>query len=57
MFDWFVEHAVQAPLLAGTERLSGQGMRNFLYFGTASGNGRLYIAEEKHGLVMQLPTV
>lgn len=55
--DWFVEHAVRAPLFAGTERLSGQGMRNFLYFGTAPGNGSLYIAEKKHGLVRQLPTV
>jgi len=55
--DWFVEHAVQAPLFADTERLSGQGMRNFLYFGTAPGNGRLYMAEKKHGLVRQLPTV
>lgn len=49
--DWFVEHAVQAPLFAGTERLSNQGMRNFLYFGTAPENGSLYVAKKKHGLV------
>jgi hypothetical protein len=58
---WFVEHAVVMPpptqLGALPFRLSGDGMRNHLYFATAPGNATLYVAQKKHGVMDQLPVV
>lgn len=36
-------------------RLSGEGMRNHLYFATSPGNAVLYVAVKKHGLMSLLP--
>ncbi|OAA57973.1 hypothetical protein SPI_06858 [Niveomyces insectorum RCEF 264] len=38
-------------------RLSGNQMRNHLYFATAPGIDRLYVAAKKNGIVSQLPVV
>jgi len=56
---WIQEVGVITPVQQGTQqyRLSGNAMRNFLYFGTAPGNAQLYVAEKKNGLVGQLPVV
>lgn len=54
---WFVEVAIIVPDEQGLVRLSGQGMRNHLYFATAPGNGMLYVAKKKNGVVSQLPVV
>jgi hypothetical protein len=56
---WIDEMGVITPVQPGTQqyRLSGNAMRNFLYFGTAPGNTQLYVAEKKNGLVSQLPVL
>lgn len=53
--DWFPERAIIGP--PGSRRLSGDAMRNHLYFATAPGNTTLYISANKHGLTSQLPVV
>lgn len=52
---WYLEVAVVNP--TSTVRLSGAGMRQHLFFATAPGNGRLYVAVTKSGVVSQLPVV
>ncbi len=55
---WFRENAVITPLQAGIQdRLSGNAMRNHLYFATAPGNATLFVAEKKNGITTQLPVV
>ena len=55
MTEWFSEKAIIGN--SGDDRLSGSVMRNHLYFATAPGNTRLYIAAKKHGITSQLPVV
>ncbi|KAM5436677.1 hypothetical protein McanMca71_001793 [Microsporum canis] len=55
--DWVLEHGIVTPASLGTARLSGDGMRQYLYFATAPGNAHLYVAEKKNGIVQQLPVV
>jgi hypothetical protein len=55
---WFRETAVVTPLQPGIQyRLSGNAMRNHLYFATAPGNANLFVAEKKNGIITQLPVV
>ena len=55
---WFSENAVITPLQAGIQdRLSGNAMRNHLYFATTPGNASLFVAEKKNGIITQLPVV
>ncbi len=56
---WFQENALVTPVQpAGTQcRLSGNAMRNHLFFATAPGNNTLFVAEKKNGIVSQLPVV
>jgi hypothetical protein len=56
---WIQEVGVITAVQQGVQqyRLSGNAMRNFLYFGTAPGNAQLYVAEKKNGLVSQLPVL
>ncbi|KAJ5213443.1 hypothetical protein N7449_000612 [Penicillium cf. viridicatum] len=53
---WFVEIAVIKPDNMGAARLSGAAMRRRLFFATAPGNDRLYVAQKKAGLIRDLPT-
>lgn len=55
MTDWLQERAVVG--VPGDFRLSGNVMRNHLYFATAPGNTELYVAVKKHGLTTLLPAV
>jgi hypothetical protein len=55
---WFRENAVVTPLQPGIQyRLSGNAMRDHLYFATAPGNANLFVAEKKNGITTQLPVV
>jgi len=54
---WFREAALITPQTPSTSLLSGNAMRNHLYFATAPGNATLYVAAKKNGIVAQLPTV
>jgi hypothetical protein len=55
---WFRESALITPLQLGLQyRLSGNAMRNHLYFATAPGNTTLFISEKRNGIVTQLPVV
>ena len=55
---WFRENAVITPLQSGIQdRLSGNAMRNHLYFATAPGNANLFVAQKKNGITTQLPVV
>ena len=55
---WFPEVAVETPIQPGTQyRLSGNAMRNHLYFATAPGNANLFVADKKNGITTQLPVV
>ena len=55
---WFRETAVVTPLQAGIQhRLSGNAMRDHLYFATAPGNVTLFVAEKKNGITTQLPVI
>ena len=57
--SWFVESAVVVPNVLGQDqmRLSGNGMRQILFFATSPGNATLYVAEKKSGIISQLPAV
>ncbi|WEW56265.1 hypothetical protein PRK78_001707 [Emydomyces testavorans] len=55
--DWILERAIVTPAATGAARLSGDGIRQRLYFATAPGNQHLYVAEKKNGIVEQLPVV
>jgi hypothetical protein len=56
---WFREVALIKSIAPGVPsvRLSGNAMRDYLYFATAPGNTTLYVAKKKNGLVTQLPIV
>jgi len=56
---WLLETAVITPVQQGVPqlRLSGNAMRNHLYFATAPGNATLFVSEKKNGIVTQLPVV
>ena len=56
---WLLETAVITPVQQGVPqlRLSGNAMRNHLYFATAPGNATLFVSEKKNGIVNQLPVV
>lgn len=47
---WIDETAVLKPDMAGVARLSGEGMRSALFFGTPAGNDSLAVASTKHGM-------
>jgi len=53
---WFREIGLVAPQ-ALQFRLSGNAMRNHLYFATSPGNGILFVARKKNGIMAQLPVV
>lgn len=57
--SWFVESAVVIPTVLGQNqmRLSGNGMRQILFFATSPGNATLYVAEKKSGIISQLPAI
>ena len=55
MTEWFQEQAVLSSPVG--VRLSGNAMRNHLYFATAPGNTTLYVAVKKNGITSQLPVV
>lgn len=52
---WYSELAYVLPDNAASGRLSGNGMRNHLFFATAPGNARLYVAKTRNGLFHELP--
>ena len=55
---WFREIAVVTPLQQGLQyRLSGNAMRNHLYFATALGNTNLFVAVKKNGITTRLPVM
>jgi len=53
---WFEEKAVITPVLPGATqcRLSGNEMRNHLFFATALGNASLFVAQSRNGILIQL---
>lgn len=53
---WFREFAVIMPDTPGAVRLSGDAMRDYLFFATAPGNHYLYVAQKKAGIIRDLPT-
>ena len=55
--NWILEDGIIMPQTDDALRLSGRGIRKELYFATAPGNGYLYVAEAKNGIVTQLPAV
>ncbi|EGD97710.1 hypothetical protein TESG_05111 [Trichophyton tonsurans CBS 112818] len=55
--DWILEAGIVTPATAGATRLSGDGIRQSLYFATAPGNQHLYVAEKKNGIITQLPVI
>lgn len=55
--DWILEEGIVTPAAVGATRLSGDGIRQSLYFATAPGNRHLYVAEKKNGIIEQLPVV
>lgn len=57
--SWFAEPAVVIPNVFGQNqmRLSGNGMRQLLFFATSPGNATLYVAEKKSGIISQLPAI
>jgi hypothetical protein len=48
--EWIDETAIIRPLVPGILRLSGVGIREQLYFGTAPGNATLAVSATKCGL-------
>ena len=52
--DWINEYAVVKPASRGVPRLSGQGIREALYMGTAPGNHVLAVATTKGGMTSLL---
>ncbi|TPX24059.1 hypothetical protein DIZ76_013402 [Coccidioides immitis] len=55
--DWVLKQGIVTPATTGACRLSGNGIRQSLYFATAPGNQHLYVAEKKNGIVEQLPAL
>ncbi len=55
--DWYWEQfVIKDPGADGLSvLLSGARMRNKLYFATAPGNAKLYVAEKKNGIIKNLP--
>jgi hypothetical protein len=53
--DWFEEDCVVVPQTSPL--LSGQNMRNELYFATAKGNRELFVGKTKNSIVMALPAL
>lgn len=54
--DWIDEMGIISTE-PETTRLTGDLIRNHLYFATAPGNQYLYVAEKAHGILSQLPKV
>jgi hypothetical protein len=52
--DWIDEVAIVRQVAPNLSRLSGAGIRNHLYLGTAPGNHRLAVAATKGGLTSLL---
>jgi hypothetical protein len=52
--DWIPEDAIVRPVAPGVPRLSGRGIRETLYFGTAPGNHTLAASTTKGGLTVLL---
>ena len=52
---WFTE--LLRIVNDGESLLSGEAMRNYLYFATAPGNDRLIVSQRKQAIVDGLPTV
>ncbi|EGD85244.1 hypothetical protein H112_08975 [Trichophyton rubrum D6] len=55
--DWILEAGIVTPATAGVTRLSGNGIRQSLYFATAPGNQHLYVAEKKNSIIKQPPVI
>ncbi|OJD27481.1 hypothetical protein ACJ73_01120 [Blastomyces percursus] len=55
--DWILEQGIVTPAATGAGRLSGDGIRQSLYFATAPGNQHLYVAGKRNGIIEQLPVV
>lgn len=55
--NWILERGAITPAVPGAVRLSGDGIRQELYFATAPGNQHLYVASKKNGIVTQLPVI
>ncbi|OJD27198.1 hypothetical protein ACJ73_01403 [Blastomyces percursus] len=55
--DWILEEGIITPSASGATRLSGDGIRQSLFFATAPGNRHLYVAEKRNGIIEQLPVV
>lgn len=53
--DWIDEMGTISTAEPATMRLTGDLIRNHLYFATAPGNQYLYVAETAHGILSQLP--
>ena len=47
---WILEQAVVRQASFGIERLSGDGMRQHLFFGTPPGNTHVAVATTKYGM-------
>ncbi|KAJ5907475.1 hypothetical protein N7495_000157 [Penicillium taxi] len=54
---WFQEEAIVWEDYESLQRLSGSAMREYLYFATAPGNQKLYMAKKKGGLMSLLPAI
>lgn len=54
--DWIDEMGIISTE-PETTRLTGDLIRNHLYFATVPGNQYLYVAEKAHGILSQLPKV
>ena len=52
---WFIEDAIVQPVVSGSLRLSGNAMRQYLFFATPKGNDRLYVSQRKAGLIRDIP--
>jgi hypothetical protein len=52
--DWISEYAIVRPAGPGITRLSGVGIRDILYFGTAPSNHSLTVAATKGGMASLL---
>ncbi|OJD22448.1 hypothetical protein ACJ73_06202 [Blastomyces percursus] len=55
--DWILEEGIITPSVSGVTRLSGDGIRQSLYFAIAPGNRHLYVAEKRNDIIEQLPIV
>lgn len=53
--EWIMEDVAVVDDGDDVDRLSGEQIRNHLYFATSPGNQYLYISDTKTGIMQQLP--